>query len=171
MVKNLSAMWETQVQSLGRKDPLEKGMATPLVFLPGESHGQRILAGYSPWGCKETDTTKQLTFTYLVTLYPTTLLKLFISSNSFLMECFRVFYVSHMICKLWQLYFFLPHSHAFSCLMDLAWTSNTTLNKTPKSGHPCLVPDLFGSTTHVVCGILVPGPGILLRPSTVGAKS
>ena len=99
MVKNLSAMWETQVQSLGRKDPLEKGMATPLVFLPGESHGQRILAGYSPWGCKETDTTKQLTFTYLVTLYPTTLLKLFISSNSFLMECFRVFYVPHMICK------------------------------------------------------------------------
>ena len=28
MVKNLPAVWETQVQSLGRKDPLEKGMAT-----------------------------------------------------------------------------------------------------------------------------------------------
>ena len=27
------------------------------VFLPGESHGQRILAGYSPWGCRESDTT------------------------------------------------------------------------------------------------------------------
>ena len=80
MVKNLSAMWETQVQSLGQKDPLEKGMATPPVFLPGESHGQRILVGYSPWGCKETDTTKRLTFTYLVTLYPTTLLKLFTGS-------------------------------------------------------------------------------------------
>ena len=25
------------------------------VFLPGESHGQRSLAGYSPWGCKESD--------------------------------------------------------------------------------------------------------------------
>ena len=80
MVKNLSAMWETQVQSLGQKDPLEKGMATPPVFLPGESHGQRILVGYSPWGCKETDMTKRLTFTYLVTLYPTTLLKLFTGS-------------------------------------------------------------------------------------------
>ena len=26
------------------------------VFLPGESHGQRSLVGYSPWGCKESDT-------------------------------------------------------------------------------------------------------------------
>ena len=30
-------------------------LATP-VFLPGKSHGQRSLAGYSPWGCKESDT-------------------------------------------------------------------------------------------------------------------
>ena len=30
-------------------------------FLPGESHGQRSLAGYTPWGCKESDTTEQLT--------------------------------------------------------------------------------------------------------------
>ena len=28
------------------------------VFLPGKSHGQRILVGYSPWGRKELDTTK-----------------------------------------------------------------------------------------------------------------
>ena len=28
------------------------------VFLPGESHGQRSLAGFSPWGCKESDTTE-----------------------------------------------------------------------------------------------------------------
>ena len=31
------------------------------VFLPRESHGQRSLAGYSPWGCKESDTAEQLT--------------------------------------------------------------------------------------------------------------
>ena len=36
-----------------------KWQPTP-VFLPGESHGQRSLAGYSPWGCKELDTTEQL---------------------------------------------------------------------------------------------------------------
>ena len=32
------------------------------VFLPGQSHRQRSLAGYSPWGRKELDTTEQLTF-------------------------------------------------------------------------------------------------------------
>ena len=35
-----------------------------LVFLPGESHGQRSLVGYSPWGCKESETTEQLTHTW-----------------------------------------------------------------------------------------------------------
>ena len=53
-------MQETRVQSLGWEYPLEKGMATPPVFLPGESHGGRSLVGYSPWGCKESDTTKRL---------------------------------------------------------------------------------------------------------------
>ena len=37
-------------------------LPTP-VFLPGEFHGQSSLAGYSPWGCKELDTTEQLTHT------------------------------------------------------------------------------------------------------------
>ena len=37
MVKNLSAMWETSIRSLGWEDPLEEGMATHSVFLPGES--------------------------------------------------------------------------------------------------------------------------------------
>ena len=31
------------------------------VFLPGEFHGERALAGYSPWGHKESDVTEQLT--------------------------------------------------------------------------------------------------------------
>ena len=39
------------------EDPLEKRMATHSVFLPGLSHGQRRLAGYHPWGRKESDTT------------------------------------------------------------------------------------------------------------------
>ena len=56
-VKNLPAMQETWVQSLGQEDPLEKGMAT---HLPGVFHGQRSLAGYSPWGHKESGMTEQL---------------------------------------------------------------------------------------------------------------
>ena len=50
MVKNLPTMQETQVQSLGQEDPLEKGMATHSIFLPGEFHGQRSLAGSNPQG-------------------------------------------------------------------------------------------------------------------------
>ena len=64
MVKNLPAMQETQVQSLGWEDPLEEGMATHSVFLPGEFHGQRSLVGYSPWVCKELDMTEHAHTTY-----------------------------------------------------------------------------------------------------------
>ena len=44
MVKNLSAMQDTWVQSLGWENPLKKGMQPTPVFLPGEFHGQRNLA-------------------------------------------------------------------------------------------------------------------------------
>ena len=54
-------MQETQVRFLGQEDPLEKGMATHSSILLGESHGQRSLVGYSPWGCKESEVTEQLT--------------------------------------------------------------------------------------------------------------
>ena len=47
LVKNLSAMQETWVRFLSWEDPLEKEMVTTLVLLPGESHGQRSLAGCS----------------------------------------------------------------------------------------------------------------------------
>ena len=58
MVKNLPAIQEAQVQSLGQEDTLEEKMATTPVFLPGKSCGQRTLVGNSPWGQKESDTTE-----------------------------------------------------------------------------------------------------------------
>ena len=65
IVKCLSAMQETRVQSLGWEDPLEQEMATTSVFLPGKFHGWRCLVGYRlPWGCKESDATEQLHFTF-----------------------------------------------------------------------------------------------------------
>ena len=39
------------------------------VFLPGESHGQRSLAGSSPWGRKESDTTERLTLPLFIWIY------------------------------------------------------------------------------------------------------
>ena len=61
--KEYATIQETQVQSLLWEDPLEKGMATHCSILPGEFHGQRSLSDYSPWGCKESDTTEQLKYT------------------------------------------------------------------------------------------------------------
>ena len=45
-------MQETWVQSLGWEDALEEGMTTHSSVLAWKSHGQRSLAGYSPWGHK-----------------------------------------------------------------------------------------------------------------------
>ena len=56
--KNMPALWETGTQSLGQEDPLEKGRATHSRILAWRIHGQRSLVGYSPWGCKELDTTE-----------------------------------------------------------------------------------------------------------------
>ena len=55
LVKNLPAMQETRVWSLGWEDPLEKGVATYPVFWPGEFHGL-----YRRWSCKESDMTERL---------------------------------------------------------------------------------------------------------------
>ena len=54
-------MQETWVQSLGWEDPLEEGMATHSSILAWRNrHGQRSLAGYSPWGHKKLDIIEQL---------------------------------------------------------------------------------------------------------------
>ena len=68
-VKNVPAMWETQVGSLGQENPL-KGMATP-VFLPGESYKQRSLVGYSACGHRVSHMTERLSLVSLwASLYP-----------------------------------------------------------------------------------------------------
>ena len=67
--KGLSRVFSsTTVQNIDINEPLinstwrRKWQPTP-VFLPGKSHGLRILVGYSPWGHKESDTTEQIHFT------------------------------------------------------------------------------------------------------------
>ena len=55
MIKNLPAMQETWVQSLGWEDPWRRERLPTPIFLPGESHGQRNLVGYSPWSREELD--------------------------------------------------------------------------------------------------------------------
>ena len=63
MVKNLPAN-AGDLRDVGSipgvgKIPWRRAWQPTPVFLLGESHGQRSLAGYSPWGCKELDTTEK----------------------------------------------------------------------------------------------------------------
>ena len=54
-VKNPPAMWETGLDPWGRKTAGRRAWQPTPGFMPGEPHGQRSLAGYSPWGCREWD--------------------------------------------------------------------------------------------------------------------
>ena len=70
MVKNLPAMWETQVQSLGQEDPLEKELATHPNILAWRIPWTEEPVGYSPWGHKELATTEWLsTHTHINSIY------------------------------------------------------------------------------------------------------
>ena len=60
MVKNLTAMQETWVRSLGWGDPLEKGMVTHSSILDWRIPWTEETGGSSPWGCKQSDTAEQL---------------------------------------------------------------------------------------------------------------
>ena len=57
-VKRLPAMRETRDSWVGKIPWRRKWQSTP-ALLPGKSHGWRSLIGYSPWGCKESDTTER----------------------------------------------------------------------------------------------------------------
>jgi len=61
MVKNLSATQETRALSLGREDPLEKGIASHSSILAWRTPWTRSLVGDSLWGSKESDTPDRLT--------------------------------------------------------------------------------------------------------------
>ena len=63
MVKNLPAMWETQVRSLGWEDPLEKEMVTHSSILAWRIPWTEEPGGLQSMGCKESDATGRLTYT------------------------------------------------------------------------------------------------------------
>ena len=60
-VKNLLAMQETQVRSLGGEDLPKKEMVTPTSILAWKTPWAEETGGYSSWGGKESDTAEQLT--------------------------------------------------------------------------------------------------------------
>ena len=90
VVKKCLPMQETEemwIQSWVRKIPWRRKWQPAPVFLPEESHGQRSLVGYGPWGHKESDTDmtwlrrQQSVSASIITYYFTTWGKLLSSSN------------------------------------------------------------------------------------------
>ena len=67
-LKNLPALQDTQVQSLGRKDPLEKAVATQSSILTWRIP-QTEESGGSPWSPKEPAMTEQITIFTFTTYY------------------------------------------------------------------------------------------------------
>ena len=71
IVKNQPALQETWVQSLIWEDPLEEGMTTHSSILAWRTSIERgaLWATYSPWHCKESDTTERLSTHIQITVY------------------------------------------------------------------------------------------------------
>ena len=123
MVKNLLAIQETQDQTLGweelRKIPWRRKWQPTPVFLPGEFHGQRRLEDPSPWGHKESDTSKQLTVSLLFTCH---ILSCCCHSCSVAKLCLTL--QPYGMCS-------MPGSLALHCLLEFAqiqvhWVSDAT---------------------------------------------
>ena len=70
MVRNLPAIWETWVGSLGREDPLKEEMATHSSILAWKIPRTEEPVGYSSWGCKKLDITEQLTLSLTLVEMP-----------------------------------------------------------------------------------------------------
>ena len=91
-VKNLPTMRETWFHPGVPKIPCRKEWQPTPVFLPGESHEQRSLAGCNPWGLKELDTTEQLKHTLYLRERGVSVL---------FCRCYSVAKSCHTLCILW----------------------------------------------------------------------
>ena len=74
-----------------RKVPWRRKWQPTPVFLPGKSHGQRSLSGYSPWGHKEPDTTEWLNNNLPIYTH-----------ISILRKCTKLCLVQHCLSRTWQ---------------------------------------------------------------------
>ena len=88
------------------------------VFSPGESHGQRSLAGYSPWGHKELDMTERLNNTklHLLITWCSILLMLHNIFNHFLYLLFSTFCYYKQCCNEQPIHTLVCLSVLYTCL-------------------------------------------------------
>ena len=90
-----------------------KWQPTP-VLLPGKSHGWRTLAGYSPWGCKESAMTEQLHFLLSGSVQLLSCVRLFATPRTAARQASLSLTVSQSLLKLMSIESVIP-SHPLSC--------------------------------------------------------
>ena len=113
-VNNLPAMQETQVQSRVGKIPRRRGWLPSPVFLLWEFHGQRNLAGYSPWGRKESDTTDRLTLSSSQSVFVKSMSE-WIKCRQLNLTCFYLWKRVKLLLVSQKLqYYYLKHSHCIN---------------------------------------------------------
>ena len=103
-VKHLPAMRETWVRSLGQEVPLRRKWQPTPELLHRKPHGQRSLVGYSPWSCKESDTTEWLHFLSLwawVEVYQF----FYLTEKVFVSLIFSIIYLVSILFPFWSLWF------------------------------------------------------------------
>ena len=110
-VKNPPAVQDTQemgVQSLGKEDPLEEGMATHSSILAWKTHRQRSLASYSPWGSKESDAIEVTEHTHSVNMPVSTSqfsplpIPSLVSRHFYLYLCLYFCFAKRFICTIFS---------------------------------------------------------------------
>ena len=105
--KEFAWIQETQLQSLGQEHLWRREWKPTPVFLPGEFHGQRSLAGYSPWGCKKSDMIEQLTLTCNLVVFCSGMLR-FLSFSLLCNYCrflLSGYYKAFIKCLIMTIYF------------------------------------------------------------------
>ena len=97
------------------------------VFLPGKSHRWRSLAGYSPWGCKESDMTEDFTFTSVIRFRTWVGMPVFFCCN-----CYLIASINTQIPSLFQMsvvvVFFQLIMWTWEAFHDMFWTINKIWN-------------------------------------------
>ena len=133
MVKNLPAVQETWVRSLGREDLLEKGMTTHSSILAWRIRGQMSVVGYSPWGLKELDMIEWLTLnsgSYCIQLIPectvSTLTHQLPQSTQEPSIYFDIW--TEQMSPVFYLSYFLVHRTITSPTLPVKWSLLNTLN-------------------------------------------
>ena len=140
-------MQQTQVGSLCWEDPWRREWLPAPVFLPGESHGQRSLVGYSPWGHKQWGTTEPLTLS-LSPLYQICGLQIFSTFPQVALSFLKI--VSIAVQKLFNLMQYHLFNFAFVVSAFCVVSKKIIVKTNDKTLFPCVFFQKFFSITKSI---------------------